>query len=77
MRSGCLPFTRTRRAPASSLQLERAATAGVGLVLFLAAAIVWQAVAAGMPAIASGELPLLRPAVTSNLPESLGVLSFA
>ena len=59
------------------LQLEQAATVGVGFVLFLAFIIVREAVAAGLPAIASGELPLLRPAVAGNLPEAVAVLSFA
>lgn len=40
--------------------LETAATAGVVIVLALAGIIVAEALRAGLPAIASGELPLWR-----------------
>lgn len=39
--------------------------------------IVYYSVADGLPAIRSGELPLWRPAVAANVPEAIGVLSFA
>jgi hypothetical protein len=51
--------------------------AGALFVLALAAIFIHYAVAEGLPAIASGELPLLRPAVAAGLPEAVAVLSFA
>jgi len=50
---------------------------GVAFVAFLAAVFIHYSLAAGLPAIASGELPLLRPAVPAALPEAFGILSFA
>ncbi|KAI3429787.1 hypothetical protein D9Q98_010100 [Chlorella vulgaris] len=58
-------------------QLEKAGMAGVAFVAALAAIFVYQASAEGFPAVRSGELPLLRPAVAAGVPESVGVLSFA
>lgn len=58
--------------------LERAATAGVLLIAVLLVIIVVQSVMAGMPAIASGELPIWTTAVSpGEIPEALSVLSFA
>jgi sodium-coupled neutral amino acid transporter 11 len=68
-----LPLSLSRRVR----QLESAAAAGVVLVAGLAAVVVRAALAAGLPAIASGELPLLRVASPGQLPEAVGVLSFA
>lgn len=59
------------------VQLEKAGMAGVAFVAALAAIFVYQASAEGFPAVRSGELPLLRPAVAAGVPESVGVLSFA
>ena len=52
---------------------------GVGLVAVLVGVVVWAAAAAGFPAIASGELPLVRvpAAAARQLPEAVAVLSFA
>lgn len=52
-------------------------TAGFAFVALLAAIFMGSAAAAGFPALRSGELPLLRPAVAGSLPEAVGVLSFA
>ncbi|KAK9845342.1 hypothetical protein WJX81_003878 [Elliptochloris bilobata] len=58
--------------------LETAATAGVAIVLALAGIICVEALRAGLPAIASGELPLWRlQGGGSDLPESFAVLGFA
>jgi hypothetical protein len=58
-------------------QLEMIGTAGFAFVALLAAIFTGSAAAAGFPALRSGELPLLRPAVAGSLPEAVGVLSFA
>lgn len=52
---------------------------GVGLVAVLIGVVVWAAASAGFPAIASGELPLVRvpAAAVRQLPEAVAVLSFA
>jgi hypothetical protein len=50
-------------------QLERAAAAGVALMLLLVGVIVQRALAAGLPALASGELPAWRVARPRELPE--------
>lgn len=68
---GCCPL------PAALLQLEKAATVGAAFVVVLAGVFIHYAVAEGLPAIASGELPIFKPAVAANLPEAVGVLSFA
>jgi solute carrier family 38 (sodium-coupled neutral amino acid transporter), member 11 len=58
--------------------LERAATAGVGLIMALMLIIVVQSLRAGLPAIRSGELPIWKVAASAEqLPEALSVLSFA
>jgi sodium-coupled neutral amino acid transporter 11 len=60
--------------------LERAALAGVFLVLMLAIVVVKSAVGAGFPAIASGELPVWstsKGGIDNQLPESAAILSFA
>ncbi|KAL4422426.1 hypothetical protein ABPG75_008623 [Micractinium tetrahymenae] len=58
-------------------ELERIATGGILFVALLAGVFIYYAAATGFPAIASGELPLFRPALAANLPEAVGVLSFA
>jgi hypothetical protein len=58
-------------------ELEMIGTAGFAFVALLAAIFTGSAAAAGFPALRSGELPLLRPAVAGSLPEAVGVLSFA
>jgi amino acid permease len=58
-------------------QLERAAAAGVALVALLVGVVVQRALAAGLPALASGELPAWRVARPRELPEAVSVLSFA
>lgn len=50
----------TKPNPTRMRSLETAATAGVVIVLALAGIIVAEALRAGLPAIASGELPLWR-----------------
>ena len=74
-RPAALPprLPRPRRAP----QLERAGASGFLFVLLLAAVIARYSLAEGLPALASGELPLWRPALPSGAPEAVGVLSFA
>lgn len=59
------------------MQLEKAALVGVGLVLLLIVVIVRNAFAAGFPGITSGEVPLARLRLNADLPEAVGVLSFA
>lgn len=58
--------------------LEHAATAGVGLVLFLAIVVVRVALKAGLPAIKDGELPIskLAPGAAAQVPEAMSVLFF-
>lgn len=58
-------------------QLERLGASGFLFVVLLAAVITRYSLADGLPALASGELPLWRPALPSGLPEAVGVLSFA
>ena len=53
------------------------AIAGFALVLWLMAVIVTQSARAGFPAVRSGELPLTRIRFSADLPEAVGVLSFA
>lgn len=53
------------------------ASAGFLFVLALAAIFAHYSLAEGLPALASGELPLWRPAVAAAVPEAVGVLSFA
>lgn len=65
------------RPPGCRLQLERIATGGILFVALLAGVFVYYAVASGFPAVASGELPLFRPALAAHLPEAVAVLSFA
>jgi solute carrier family 38 (sodium-coupled neutral amino acid transporter), member 11 len=67
-----LPLSLTRH----MRQLERVATAGVVMVVVLAAVVVRSAVVAGMPAVKSGELPLLQVRWTADVPEAVTVLSF-
>lgn len=58
-------------------QLEKAATAGLALVLVLAIVVARAALSAGFPALKSGELPLFSVATKADLPEAVAVLSFA
>ncbi|PRW60760.1 amino acid transporter [Chlorella sorokiniana] len=58
-------------------ELEKVASTGLLFVVFVSAMIVYYSVADGLPAIRSGELPIWRPAVAANVPEAIGVLSFA
>ena len=58
-------------------QLEKVASSGLLFVVVVAAMIVYYSVADGLPAIRSGELPIWRPALAANVPEAIGVLSFA
>ena len=51
--------------------------AGVAFMAAMTAVFVYYALAEGLPAIASGELPLWRPALAKEIPEAVGVLSFA
>lgn len=46
-------------------------------MVLLAAVMIKDSVAEGLPALASGELPVWRPALPSGVPEAVGVLSFA
>ncbi|KAG2497084.1 hypothetical protein HYH03_005078 [Edaphochlamys debaryana] len=57
-------------------QFEKAATAGVVVVVALCAVIVWRAVDAGFPALASGELSLVDVKLDGHLPEAFAVLGF-
>lgn len=70
-----IPLSLSRR----MRSLERAAIAGVFLVLILAVVVVHGSIAAGLPAIVSGELPFAKPApgAKAQLPEAVAVLSFA
>lgn len=61
----------------SYCQLEQVGASGFLFVLVLAGVIIYYSVVDGLPAIASGELPLWRPALPAELPEAVGVLSFA
>lgn len=75
---GCLvvPLSLCRR----MRSLERAALAGVFLVLALAAVVVESAIRAKFPAIASGEFPIWtisQGRVDDQLPEAAAILSFA
>lgn len=72
----CLPALRCLALGRPS-QLERIATAGILFVVLLAVIFVYSAAATGFPAIASGELPLFRPALAAHVPEAVAVLSFA
>lgn len=58
-------------------QLEGAASAGVTLVAGLVGVLVVVSVRAGMPAYASGAVPVWRVRWTTDLPEAIAVLSFA
>lgn len=77
MLTGCLvvplSFTKQMRS------LERAAMAGVVLVLFLISIVIYAAIEAGMPALYNGELPILHiPEDTRReLPNAFSILSFA
>ena len=70
-----LPISLSRR----MRSLERAAVAGVGLVVVLAAVIIYAAAVAHFPAVASGELPWFKvaPSAGPQLPEAMSVLFFA
>jgi amino acid permease len=70
-----LPLSLSRR----MRSLERAAVAGIALLIILAAVIIRETVSTGFPAIQSGELPLLKvaPGSEAQLPEAMTVLFFA
>jgi sodium-coupled neutral amino acid transporter 11 len=70
-----LPLSLSRR----MRSLERAAVAGIFLLIILAAVIIKETVSAGFPAIQSGELPIVRiaPGTEAQLPEAMSVLFFA
>ena len=69
-----IPLSLSRR----MRSLERAGTAGVGLVIFLAVVVVRAALKAGLPAIKDGELPIskLAPGATAQVPEAISILFF-
>jgi len=56
--------------------LESASAAGVGLVGALVGVVVWSALAAGAPGLASGAFPVWRPLTPAALPEAASVLGF-
>ncbi|RMZ56478.1 hypothetical protein APUTEX25_001325 [Auxenochlorella protothecoides] len=58
-------------------KLEQAAAAGVALVGVLTVIIIRRCVADDFPAVRSGELDLFHVRLTPDLPEAIGVLSFA
>lgn len=57
--------------------LERAATAGLVIVVGLIALLGWRAGSEGFPALRSGELPLWAIKVDSHLPEAFSVIGYA
>jgi len=58
-------------------QLEHAAGAASALLLVLLGVIAYQALAAGLPALASGELPLWQVPSVRELPEVMAIFCFA
>jgi hypothetical protein len=59
------------------LQLEKAATAGVVVVVGLIALLATDALQEGFPAIQDGQLPLWSLKVDSHLPEAFAVVGYA
>lgn len=59
------------------LQLEKAATAGVVLVVGLIGLLAFEAVGEHFPAVQAGELPLWSLKVDEHLPEAFAVVGYA
>lgn len=59
------------------MQLEKAATAGVVVVVGLIALLAAEAFQQGFPAIVDGQLPLWSWTVDSHLPEAFAVMGYA
>jgi hypothetical protein len=59
------------------LQLEKAATAGVVVVVGLIALLAADALREGFPAVQDGQLPLWSLRVDSHLPEAFAVVGYA